>query len=169
MLLKKGNKNNDQESVKKVQKLVGVTADGIFGAKTDEAVKEWQKMHGGLDPDGIVGPKTWAAMFPSSSSVSSSKCVDESVVYLPLSVHVTKSPGRKIKYLAIHYTAGGSSAKGRARAIKNVFEKRKASADFAVDDFEAVQFNPDLRNYYCWAVGDTKSGHVSCPDGRNIA
>lgn len=164
MLLKKGN-NNDKEAVKKVQKVVGVTADGIYGPKTEAAVKAWQKSHN-LDDDGIVGPKTWAAMFPEQKETNS-KCVDPSVVYMPLSVHVTKSAGRKIKYLAIHYTAGGSSAKGRARNIKNVFEKRKASADFAVDDAEMVQFNPDIKNYYCWAVGDTKASKVNCPDGRN--
>ena len=33
---------------------------------------------------------------------------------------------------------------------------RQASADFAVDDRDIVQFNPDIKNYYCWAVGDTK-------------
>lgn len=165
MLLKK-NQNNDPELVKKVQKLLGITVDGIYGPNTENAVKEWQKMNG-LDADGIVGNKTWAAMFPNSPS---DKCVDPSVVYLPLNVHVTKSPGRTIKYLAIHYTAGGSSAKGRARAIKNVFEKRQASADFAVDDFEMVQFNPDIKNYYCWAVGDKKTtseGGATVKDGKN--
>ena len=163
MLLKK-NQNNDKEAVKRVQRFLGITVDGIYGPKTEQAVREWQHVRG-LESDGIVGPKTWAAMFPSET-----KAVDPSVVYLPLSVHVSKSPGRSIKYLAIHYTAGGSSGKGRARAIKNVFEKRQASADFAVDDFEMVQFNPDIKNYYCWAVGDTKStsnGGASVKDGKN--
>ena len=36
-------------------------ADGKFGAKTEEAVKAFQRDHG-LTPDGIVGPKTWAAL-----------------------------------------------------------------------------------------------------------
>lgn len=37
------------------------TADGIFGSKTETAVKKWQKDHN-LVPDGIVGPKTWATI-----------------------------------------------------------------------------------------------------------
>ena len=87
MLLKK-NQSNDPEAVKKVQKLVGVTADGIYGPKTEAAVKAWQKSHN-LDDDGSVGPKTWAAMFPEQKETNP-KCVDPSVVYMPLSVHVTK-------------------------------------------------------------------------------
>lgn len=90
---------------------------------------------------------------------TNNKCVDSSVVYDPLSVHVTRSPGRSIKYIAIHFTAGSNSKKGRARSTKHVFETRNASADFCVDDAEMVQFNPDLNNYYCWSVGDKKYGN----------
>ena len=49
------------EFVKKVQAKVGVVADGIFGTKTEAAVRAFQSAHG-LDPDGIVGPKTWRAL-----------------------------------------------------------------------------------------------------------
>ncbi len=35
--------------------------DGVFGKKTDEAVRRFQLIHG-LTTDGIVGPKTWAAL-----------------------------------------------------------------------------------------------------------
>jgi len=49
------------ELVKTVQLKVGVNADGIFGPKTEAAVRAFQKQHG-LVPDGIVGPKTWKAL-----------------------------------------------------------------------------------------------------------
>jgi hypothetical protein len=47
--------------VRKLQRKVGVTADGIFGPGTERAVKRWQRRHG-LTADGIVGPQTRAAM-----------------------------------------------------------------------------------------------------------
>ncbi len=156
--LKKGCRGDD---VKTLQRALNLSPDGVFGPLTEKAVIEFQRKHS-LDADGIVGAKTWAAL-----GVTDSRCIDPSVVYLPLSVHITKSTNRTIKYLAFHYTAGSSSASGRARSCKSTFEKRKASADFAVDDKEMVQFNPDLKNYYCWSVGDPKVGHVKCPDGSN--
>lgn len=41
--------------------LGGLTADGIFGAKTKKAVAAYQAASG-LSADGICGPKTWAAL-----------------------------------------------------------------------------------------------------------
>eukprot|EP00833_Pecoramyces_ruminatium_P007862 jgi/Orpsp1_1/1181894/evm.model.c7180000079044.1 len=57
-LLKKGSKGED---VKKLQKCLGIKIDGIFGPDTEKAVIAFQKKKG-LDPDGIVGKKTWAAL-----------------------------------------------------------------------------------------------------------
>lgn len=59
MLLKVGSKGDD---VKKVQEKLGLTADGIFGAGTSKAVKDWQKANG-LAADGLVGDGTWSKMF----------------------------------------------------------------------------------------------------------
>lgn len=145
MIYKEGSIGDD---VKKIQEIVGVTPDGSFGKKTKEAVVKWQKEHK-LTADGIVGPATWKVMFESN------KCVDSSVVYNPLSTHITKLVNRPIKYLAIHFTAG-SQSKDCVNIIKKVFQDRPASADFAVDDKTMMQYNPDINNYYCWAVGDKK-------------
>lgn len=47
--------------VKLIQELVGADADGIFGSKTEAAVRAFQKAHG-LVVDGIVGIRTWKAL-----------------------------------------------------------------------------------------------------------
>jgi len=49
------------EEVKNVQKALGQDADGIFGKNTQSAVVAWQGKNN-LAQDGIVGPKTYAAM-----------------------------------------------------------------------------------------------------------
>lgn len=150
--LKKGSKGAD---VLKLQQLLNkagykVVEDSDFREKTRLAVIAFQKSKG-LVADGIVGEKTWQAL-----GVTDTKCVDPSVVFLPISKQITKSPNRPIKYLAIHYTASTSSYGGCVKAVRNVFQNGEASADFAVDDVNMAQYNPDIHNYYCWAVGGSK-------------
>ena len=58
VLLKVGSRG---EEVKNVQKALGQDADGIFGKMTQLAVFDWQSRNN-LTSDGIVGPKTYAAM-----------------------------------------------------------------------------------------------------------
>ena len=48
-------------SVKKLQQLLGIKADGNFGPKTEAKVKAFQKSKR-LVADGLVGQKTWAAL-----------------------------------------------------------------------------------------------------------
>lgn len=56
--LRRGDSGN---LVTQLQQKLGVGADGIFGGKTEAAVRVFQRDHG-LVPDGIVGPKTWAML-----------------------------------------------------------------------------------------------------------
>lgn len=153
--IKKGSKG---AAVKKLQELLKITADGIFGLNTETAVKAFQREKG-LAIDGIVGAKTWAALLGSSSEKPNNSEIE--IVDAHISTHITKKVGRKIDYIAVHYTAGASSKAGSAKAVRNVFLKRSASADFVVDDETIVQINPDLRNFYCWSVGDKKNTYSS--------
>lgn len=135
------------EAVKTLQRLLGIEpVDGVFGPITEKALKQYQKLNG-LQDDGVAGPKTWALL------------EKEEIVIVDghINTHITRSVNRPIKYIAIHYTAGSTSKKGTALSTKNVFLTRNASADFVVDDETIVQINPDLKNYYCWAVGDKKN------------
>jgi hypothetical protein len=58
MQLKLGSKG---KYVEELQVILGITADGDFGPKTEKAVKDYQRDND-LKPDGIVGPKTWTEM-----------------------------------------------------------------------------------------------------------
>lgn len=57
-MLRKGDQG---QSVRELQNLLGLAADGAFGPVTDRAVRAFQSQHG-LTPDGLVGPATWKAL-----------------------------------------------------------------------------------------------------------
>lgn len=55
-------RSDNREAVKLIQAKVGTKVDGDFGPVTRQKVRDWQSANG-LRTDGLVGPKTWAAMF----------------------------------------------------------------------------------------------------------
>lgn len=143
MIYKTGSRG---ESVRRIQRMLGLSADGVFGEKTAAAVRVFQQA-AGLVADGIVGPATLARLEEYTPGITAGY----------IHKHVTRCPSRPLKYIAVHYTAGGSSRRGAAMAARNVFLSRNASADFVVDDEQTVQISPDIRNCYCWAVGDRRN------------
>ena len=59
-------KANSAVTVRSLQYLLnahgaGLSVDGIFGARTNSAVRSYQASHG-LVVDGVVGPRTWSAV-----------------------------------------------------------------------------------------------------------
>lgn len=58
MTLRIGNKGAE---VRKLQRKLGIYADGVFGPKTDRAVRNFQMKYG-MTPDGIVGQRTRTAL-----------------------------------------------------------------------------------------------------------
>lgn len=76
-LLKKGSKGDD---VKAIQCALHCYPDGIFGNLTEEAVRDFQELHG-LGVDGIVGPLTWEAIFTDSSLKKSKRRINLIVIH----------------------------------------------------------------------------------------
>ena len=75
--------------------------------------------------------------------------------------NTTAKANRDIKWIVLHYTAGTSSSNGAAANVASWFSKAaaQASADFIVDDNQIVQYNPDIKNRYCWSVGGARYSH----------
>ncbi|MBQ9349338.1 MAG: N-acetylmuramoyl-L-alanine amidase [Oscillibacter sp.] len=69
--------------------------------------------------------------------------------------NTTLSRRRLLKWIVIHFTAGVHSRPGAAANVAAWFKNPScaASADFICDDATSVQYNPDIRNRYSWAVG----------------
>ena len=153
---KKGSKGDGVMEIQSLLRIAGytVTVDGDFGARTEKAVRYFQEKMKLSPADGIVGPATMQKLRELQKESTSE---DVNITPCYINTHITFCVGRPVKYIAIHYTAGSSSAGGRALLARNVFLQRSASADFIVDDSQIIQINPDIRNYYCWAVGDKKN------------
>lgn len=77
------------EDVKELQSLLvkngyDIVPDGVFGSKTEDAVRKYQGSRN-LTADGIVGPKTWAALDAGAEPVEPikpSNLLDEFIAYL---------------------------------------------------------------------------------------
>jgi len=108
--LKKGYKGNE---VKKLQAKLntvcpyGLVVDGVFGVKTEAAVKDFQKTND-LSVDGIVGAKTWSKL--------GYETADEVI-----------PGGRTIKKLIVHCTATPEGEDYSIDTIDNSHKARKFS------------------------------------------
>ncbi|MCD7777354.1 MAG: N-acetylmuramoyl-L-alanine amidase [Clostridiales bacterium] len=82
-------------------------------------------------------------------------------------VNTTVKSNRSIEYIVLHYTAGTTSKSGSAKSTAAYFMGGSAggSADFIVDDSNIIQYNPDIKNRYCWSVGGSKYTSMSTSEG----
>lgn len=101
MVLRKGNRGQE---VKKLQILLHLYEDGIFGVLTEEAVKNFQKSNG-LYADGIVGDKTWSKL---------EECKGNGII---------KSK-REIKEIIIHCTATPEGQDRTVEWIRNLHKSQ---------------------------------------------
>lgn len=111
------------EMVRRIQEALvaagfAMIADGIFGTKTDKAVRAFQQMTK-LTPDGIVGPKTLAALGISDNTTSQTVAIEQTD-------HTTlrlKRSTRRINEIIIHCTA---TPEGRDYTIEQIRRDHKA-------------------------------------------
>jgi cell wall-associated NlpC family hydrolase len=66
------------DGVAAAQRALGIPADGVFGAQTRKAVRQFQRAHG-LVVDGRIGPQTRAALGLAASTAASTTATTRSV------------------------------------------------------------------------------------------
>jgi cell wall-associated NlpC family hydrolase len=95
-------------TVAKLQRLLNIHADGVFGKGTVRAVKRFQRRKG-LTADGVAGPSTWRALKRGGGASGR-----------------TASRGSSVKTLQrkLRITADGVFGPGTERAVKR-FQRRK--------------------------------------------
>jgi len=101
--------------VTKVQRWLGLHADGIFGPGTKRAVKRFQRHHG-LTADGIVGPATWRALRSAHTRHASSSGGSKKGAVVDLQ-------------RALGITADGIFGPGTQRAVKAFQRSHGLTAD----------------------------------------
>lgn len=70
---------------------------------------------------------------------------------------------KKIEYIILHYSASTKSGKGAAQRTVNTLDKRGYSSDYAVDDYEIIQFADDPAKWastacQAWSSKGTEAG-----------
>ena len=114
--LQEGNYNN--ENVKQLQGLLGITTDGDFGPKTKEAVMAFQKANG-LKVDGIVGPETMAALNKTGTQGQTSNILTQGQSYQGGTVGFDTATGQPL-------APGETTFADPAAAINDKYKKEHA-------------------------------------------
>jgi peptidoglycan hydrolase-like protein with peptidoglycan-binding domain len=136
-------------AVKKLQRLLHVRADGIFGKGTKRALKRFQRRHG-LTADGIVGPATWAALKRARGASSRSGRSGRA------SVHSLQR--------ALGVTADGVFGPGTLRAVKRFQRSKGLTADGVVGPATwAALGRPGVTKVLKRRRGATRSGGGGLP------
>jgi PKD repeat protein len=120
--------------VSQLQAILGVSQTGYFGAKTKQAVMNWQKEHD-INPAGVVGPATRAALAcgDTSATVSTTGTLSAAPTAgaAPLSVNFKFMTSGTVDYSGINFgdntsitdMAGSGYCSPNACAVTHVYTK----------------------------------------------
>jgi hypothetical protein len=164
--LKKGDKGKEVEDA---QRYLKIKVDGDFGTKTEDAVKKFQKEEG-LTADGVVGAKTWNAMGIFSTDLSETTHTSEKLFfnqkYMDKDEYLT-GPTKK-EYLFLHHTAGGHDPYGVVKMWNNDTRGR-IGTEFVMggqsvfngnDLYDGVIVQAFPEGAYGWHLGDNGSEYM---------
>ena len=176
-LLKQGSTGSD---VVKLQKILLLPADGIFGRHTKDAVKKFQ-LHNDIKVDGIVGNITWQLLVmvkPDIEAIDEDSDLGEQwfttnygqrihKYYLSKSEYL-KKPGKN-QYMFLHHTAGGCNpyrtidhwgrdTRGRVATEFVLGGQNYRTGD---DEYDGIMVQAFPENGYGWHLGKTGSGYMN--------
>ena len=167
MILRKGSRGQD---VKDLQEFLEIGADGIFGSGTEAAVKQWQSLNG-LTADGIVGPATWDAMGLASTDNAETSYVTENGLlinkhYLPPGEY--KEGAWNKEYVFLHHTAGWHNpyrtidhwARDNRGAVATEFVLGGPSIKGNDDKYNGVMVQAFPEGGYGWHLGKNGNQHM---------
>jgi peptidoglycan hydrolase-like protein with peptidoglycan-binding domain len=157
-------KGSTGSAVKALQKALGVTADGIFGPKTEAAVKVFQTRRN-LPANGVVAAATWAALMgtstPASTTTSRASTTTTTRVttpYTSLMGTVLRSGSKGSAVRTLQRALGGLAVDGaygpRTAAAVKAFQKSHRLSVTGVTDRKVWQALED-RDYPLLAHYDT--------------
>lgn len=176
-MLKEGDQGSE---VKRLQNLLGIKADGIFGPFTKKTVIRFQLYHS-IAPDGVVGNETWSVLMASQNK---NEATDESTdisdkyfktnynqiihkYYLPKDEYVNIKLNNE--YVVLHHTAGthnpysivdqwGKDDRGRIATEFVIGGQSHRNGD---DEFDGVVVQAFPYGNLGWHIGKSGSGHLN--------
>lgn len=110
-----------QSTLKKLGYYIG-NVDGVFGVKTLEAVKSFQKVFG-ITEDGIVATVTWNALMPYLNG-KIFDIVPEDIIY-PYSIMMRNINALVTKYSFLEYSYYGKSVMGKNLPVVKIGKGKK--------------------------------------------
>jgi len=166
--------STDRAMVRQIQQALGITADGVFGPKTEQAVIKFQSQNN-LVADGVVGRKTLEVLGILDSSLDSVLAIKTSnglnIIrhHLPENEYIKSETPILNEYLFLHHTAGwenpykviddwGRDSRGKI-ATEFVIGGQNIRTGDAKYDGEVVQAFPE--GCQGWHLGNTGSFYMN--------
>lgn len=175
--LKKGDTGED---VKKLQRILGLKTDGIFGDKTRDAVINYQ-LYYELEPNGYVDNQVWALLLASGGKIERvdldtdvseqqyTTKYDQIIqrYYLPKKEYINEK--YKNEYIMLHHTAGGANpfacidqwARDTRGRIATEFVLGGQDHKTGSDKYDGVMVQAFPEGNFGWHIGKSGSGFMN--------
>ena len=151
-------KGDNGRSVARLQRALGLPADGIFGPATARALKRFQRRHH-IEADGIAGPATWSLLRGSTRTVSASGG----------SKFVSRGPVIAALQRALGIGSDGVFGSQTARAVKRFQRAHGLGADGVVGPATWAALGIQDARHILRKIGSHAGGRPGLPDRLALA